>query len=158
MSLEEDGSGHFPCPPIAITVEDVCSQLRRLKVNKAPGPDGIMPRVLKVCADQLSGVLHYLFTLSLFVSKIPAIWKTYCIVPVPKKPSAKALKDLRPIALTSHVIKCFERTVLGHLRAQVSAFQDPLQFAYRGVGSYRRCTTLLVAQGAQSSRDACCIC
>ena len=42
MSLEEDGSGHFPCPPIAITVEEVCSRLRRLKVNKAPGPDGIM--------------------------------------------------------------------------------------------------------------------
>lgn len=91
-----------------------------------------MPRILKVCADQLCGVLHYMYTLSLSVSKIPAIWKTSCIVPVPKKPNAKALKDLRPIALTSHVMKCFERTVLGHLRAQVSAFQDPLQFAYRG--------------------------
>ena len=34
MSVEEDGRGHFPCPPIAITVEEVCSQLRRLKVRK----------------------------------------------------------------------------------------------------------------------------
>ena len=25
MSFEEDGSGHFPCPPIAITVEEVCA-------------------------------------------------------------------------------------------------------------------------------------
>ena len=156
MSLEEDGSCHFPCPPIVITVEEVCSQLRRLKVNKAVGPDGIMLRVLKVCADQLCGVLHYMSTLSLSVSKIPAIWKTSCIVPMPKKPNAKALKDLRRIALTSHVMKCFERTVLGHLRAQVSAFQDPLQFVYRvGVGTD---DALLVAQGVQSSRADCCIC
>ena len=69
-----------------------------------------------------------LYVLLVSVAEITAIWKTSCIVPVPKKPNAKALKD-RPIALTSHVMKCFERTVLGHLRAQVSAFQDPLQFA-----------------------------
>ncbi len=111
------------------------SQLKQLKVNKAPGPDGVVPRVLKVCADELCTVLHYLFSLSLSLSKIPDIWKTSCIVPVPKKPNARALKDLRPIALTSHVMKCFERTVLGHLKRQVCAFQDPLQFAYRaGVG------------------------
>ena len=29
MSLEEDGGGPSPCPPITITVEEVCSQLRR---------------------------------------------------------------------------------------------------------------------------------
>lgn len=134
--LQEEEGHPSLYPPVTITVEEVRSQLRKLNVNKAPGPDGIMPRVLKVCADQLCDVLHYLFTLSLSVSKVPAIWKTSCIVPVPKKPNAKALKDLRPIALTSHVMKCFERTILGHLRAQVSAFQDPLQFAYReGVGT-----------------------
>jgi len=32
-------------------------------------------------------------------------------------------------------MKCFERVVLDHLTRHVSAFQDPLQFAYRkGVG------------------------
>ena len=38
MSLEEDGGGPFLCPPITITVEEVCSQPRRLK-QKAPGWD-----------------------------------------------------------------------------------------------------------------------
>lgn len=45
------------------------------------------------------------------------------------------LANLRPIALTSHIMKCFERVLLHHLTRQVSVFLDPLQFAYRrGVG------------------------
>lgn len=55
---------------------------------------------------------------------------------MPKKPNVKAVKDFRPIALTSHVMKCFERTLLVHLRKQVQLHQNPLQFAYReGVGT-----------------------
>lgn len=84
-----------------------------------------------MCAEQLSGVLQYIFSLSLSLSKIPINWKTSCIVPVPKKPNAQELRDLRPIALTSQLMKCFERVMLGQLSKQVSAYQDPLQFAYR---------------------------
>ena len=42
-----------------------------------------------------------------------------------------SLTDLRPIALTCHIMKCFERVVLGHLKEQVAPHVDPLQFAYR---------------------------
>ena len=94
MSLEEDGAGPFSLPTITITVEGVNSQLRRLHNNRAPGHAGIIPRVLKVWADQLCGVLHHMYSLSLSVSEIPGIWKTYCIVPLPKTTNAKALKDL----------------------------------------------------------------
>ena len=50
---------------------------------------------------------------------------------MPKKPNAKGLNDLRPIALTSQLMKCFERVILCHFSKQVAAYQDPLQFAYR---------------------------
>lgn len=87
---------------------------------------------LKVCAEQLGSVLHSIFMLSLSCGKIPTMWKTSCLVPIPKKANEKCtLSNLRPIALTSHVMQCFERVVLCQLRKQVASFLDPLQFAYR---------------------------
>ncbi len=134
-SLRQSTSGDCsPC--IVIKTEEVRKQLKRIRANKAAGSDGVHPRTLKVCADQLCSVRTSVFSLSLLSTKIPAMWKTSCIVPIPKRANvSRDLANLRPIALTSHIMKCFERVVLQHLTRQVAAFLDPLQFAYRrGVG------------------------
>ncbi|KAF7710483.1 hypothetical protein HF521_009355, partial [Silurus meridionalis] len=87
------------------------------------------------CADQLCGILLYMFDLSLKLGKVPQIWKTSCVVPVPKTPRPKDFGDYRPVALTSHLMKTLERLVLTHLRPLVSPSMDPLQFAYQpGIG------------------------
>ncbi|WP_419641928.1 RNA-directed DNA polymerase, partial [Thiolapillus sp.] len=62
---------------------------------------------------------------------VPAAWKTACIVPVPKRPVISSLNDLRPVALTSAVMKVCERVVLCKLDSLVKDYTDPLQFAYR---------------------------
>ena len=62
---------------------------------------------------------------------IAFLYYTIVPVPVPKKKRVHELNDLRPIALTSQIMKCFERTILEPLALQVCPFQDPLQFAYR---------------------------
>ena len=49
---------------------------------------------------------------------------------MPKKLPVSAMNDLRPIALTSCVMKLFERCVLVNLQHQVGDFIDPFQFAY----------------------------
>ena len=41
------------------------------------------------------------------------------------------MNDLRPVALTSVIMKCFERIVLKHIKSCFSPHQDSLQFAYR---------------------------
>ncbi len=41
------------------------------------------------------------------------------------------LNDYRPVALTSVVMKSFERLVLAYLKASTGPLLDPLQFAYR---------------------------
>ena len=111
------------------------SQLRKIKARKAPGPDGISPRLLKECADQLCGVFRHLFNLSLSLEKVPALWKTSCVVPVPKTPRPKEPNHFRPVALTSHLMKTMERIILRHLRPLVGTQLDPLQFAYQpGIG------------------------
>ncbi|KAI3355457.1 hypothetical protein L3Q82_018292, partial [Scortum barcoo] len=72
-----------------------------------------------------------IFNLSLGQGRVPQLWKTSCIIPVPKKPHPGELNDFRPVALTSHVMKTMERLLLHHLRPQTHHALDPLQFAYR---------------------------
>ena len=69
--------------------------------------------------------------MSLDKCQIPSSWKTSCIIPVPKKVNISCLNDLRPVTLTSHIMKVFERLFLRKLRPLVHDFQDPLQCAYR---------------------------
>ncbi|KAI3365314.1 hypothetical protein L3Q82_010404, partial [Scortum barcoo] len=80
---------------------------------------------------------HYnvIFNLSLQIGRVPTLWKTSRIVPVPKKNRPSELNDFRPVALTSHLMKTLERLFLSLLRPQVQHAQDLLQFAYQpGVG------------------------
>ncbi|KAI3365706.1 hypothetical protein L3Q82_010151, partial [Scortum barcoo] len=114
-----------------VTTGQVKRQLEKLHQRKAAGPDGITPRILKTCASQLSPVLGHLYNLSLSQEKVPMLWKTSCLVPVPKKSRPSDPADYRPVALTSHVMKVLERLVLAQLRPQVRKFLDPLQFAYQ---------------------------
>ncbi|KAI3355351.1 hypothetical protein L3Q82_017895 [Scortum barcoo] len=109
----------------------VRNALKKNRARKAAGPDGISSRLLKSCADQLCGIFGYTFNLSLKLGRVPQLWKTSCIVPVPKTPHPKELNSYRPVALTSHLMKTLERLVLAHLRPLVSSFMDPLQFAYQ---------------------------
>ena len=43
----------------------------------------------------------------------------------------KSMNDYRPVALTSVIMKCFERLVLHHLKSVLPRNLDPFQFAYR---------------------------
>ncbi len=47
------------------------------------------------------------------------------------KPKITGLNDYRPVALTSVVMKSFERLVLAYLKASTGPLLDPQQFAYR---------------------------
>ncbi|KAM7380045.1 hypothetical protein PAMP_003369 [Pampus punctatissimus] len=118
-----------PCP--MVTSGQVKWQLERLHQQKAAGPDGITHRILKTCANQLSPVMGHLYNLSLSQQKVPLLWKTSCLVPVPKKSRPSDPAHYRPVTLTSHVMKVLERLVLAQLRPQVRMFLDPLQFAYQ---------------------------
>uniref|UniRef100_A0A1A8CJ36 Reverse transcriptase domain-containing protein n=2 Tax=Nothobranchius kadleci TaxID=1051664 RepID=A0A1A8CJ36_NOTKA len=122
-----------PSPSIAISVKekDVLRVFRKQNPRKSPGPDGVSPATLRHCAEVLSPIFTDIFTISLESCHVPACFKLSTIVPVPKKPHVTGLNDYRPVALTSVVMKSFERLVLPHLKSFTSPLLDPLQFAYR---------------------------
>ena len=72
---------------IQCTREKVESYLRNFDVNKASGPDGISPHVVKECATQLAPSLTNIFNKSFFSGLLPLDWKTANIAPIHKKNS-----------------------------------------------------------------------
>ena len=117
--------------PLTITEKDVHKLFTRLKLRKAPGPDGVSPATLMHCATQLAPVFTSIFNQSISECSVPPCFKISTIVPVPKKDRITCLNDYRPVALTSVVMKCFERLILSFLKPITDPLLDPLQFAYR---------------------------
>ena len=76
-------------------------------------------------------VVHLHLYLCLHLQRVPVLWNTTCLVPVPKTWCPSSPQDYRPVALTSHIIRTLERLVLEQLRPMVRPFTDPLQFAYQ---------------------------
>lgn len=64
------------------------------------------------------------------IISIHSLWKTSCVVCVPKVKHPTEFKDFRPIALTSYIKKTLEKLVLSYLRLKMWPFIDSLQFAY----------------------------
>lgn len=130
--LEEAKSSLKPgSSALTFRTEDVVSALRRTRERSSPGPDNISGRVLRHCAGQLGSVFRTLFQHSFDSHTVPQLWKHSTIIPIPKKTKPKTLNDLRPVALTSLVMKAMEKIIKQHIIRATDSLMDPLQFAYR---------------------------
>ncbi len=116
---------------ITVSEDEVRRVLKRVNVRKAAGHDGITGRVLRSCADQLAGLFTSIFNECLATSVVPTSFTKSVIIPVPKNNKPSCLNDYRPVALTSIVMKVFERLVKSHICSSIPVTLDPLQFAYR---------------------------
>ena len=124
-------SGQSPYDGFTINKADVKKVFTKVNVRTSVGQDGVCSKLLKMCAPQLCQVLSTLFTWSLKDGIVPGEWKTSMICPIPQNNSPSDLSDYRPIAITSVVMKCFEKIVLHHLLDLTNGMQDPFQFAYK---------------------------
>ena len=81
---------------VIISKEEVKCRLEHLKPNKAPGLDGIHPRLLKECASSLCGPLQVLFQKSLESGELPNAWKLAVVKPIFKKGSKHEVGNYIP--------------------------------------------------------------
>lgn len=119
------------CDFPAIDQKCVQSAFSKVSLKTAAGPDGLSAFVLKNCSEELSKAWFPIFQSSALCCVVPQFWKRSTIVPIAKTAAPASNKDYRPVALTSLVMKCFEKIMVGRLKAEVSQSLDPLQFAYR---------------------------
>ncbi len=117
-----------PTLAIQIIEDEVCQVFRKQKRKKTIGPDGVTPAFLKSCADQLVPIFTKIFNRPLELCEVPSCFKHSTIIPIPKKPKITGLNDYRYVALTSVVMKSFEKLVLSYLKDITGPLLDPLQF------------------------------
>ena len=96
---------------IDFTVEDIEAACSELKASSAAGADGVPACLLKTCRKELSKPLTILWRSSLDHGIIPADLLLVLISPVHKGGSRGIAKNYRPVALTSHIVKVFERVI-----------------------------------------------
>ena len=96
---------------ITFTEEDIIKAINSIPLHAAPGPDKIPAVLLRECKEQLSPVLLQIWRRSLDTGEIPEALLKQTIVPIHKKESKAIPANYRPISLTSHLIKLFERVL-----------------------------------------------
>ena len=94
---------------IDITTKDITDAINDIPNHAAPGPDKIPAVVLKECANELSEGILRIWRKSLDTGEIPEILKLQTIIPIYKKGSKTLPENYRPVSLTSHLTKVFER-------------------------------------------------
>ena len=87
-------------------IEDAIDEL---KESSSAGPDGIPVIFLKKTKDVISLPLAIILRKSLDSGEIPDIFKMACITPIHKGRERKSSERYRPVSLTSHIMKIFER-------------------------------------------------
>ena len=98
------------------SVQRICRGLRSIKsnknckknVNKAPGPDNPILKILKNFVKYFAVPLTEIFDESLQSKIFPKAWKKYKVLGIPKSVPCTLVEDLRPIALSSVVAKAQE--------------------------------------------------
>jgi len=112
----------FPPPPITspqqledflITDECILKAISAISTDSASGPDGVPAILIKNCAKELCLPLRIIWGESFEKGTVPKFYKNTFITPLYKKGDRARAVNYRPVALTSHVIKVFERVLRG---------------------------------------------
>ena len=84
---------------------------------KSPGPDGIYPAMLQHGSDAILDLVTHIYKLSITQGKVPKSWLRTKVVFIPKvgKLDYSNPKNLRPISLTSFLLKGLERLIFWYL-------------------------------------------
>ena len=97
--------------PIQVTTPGVEKLLKDLKTQKAPGPDGLTPKILKECANSIAPILTAIFQKSIATGNLPDDWLKANVTPLFKKGNRSEPGNYRPVSLTSIPCKLLEHII-----------------------------------------------
>ena len=104
-----------PLCEIEITEKEIIKAISEIPENSATTEDDIPAKVLRYCKNQLAKPIKIIWQHSFETCFIHSMYKTQIITPVHKKDSRALAANYRPISLTSHIIKIFERLIRNQL-------------------------------------------
>ena len=126
-----------------VTLDKVQTQIKKLNISKASGPDNIHAKVISELKDCLDYPLYLLYDLSLQEGKIPSQWKIANVKPLFKKGNQHIVSNYRPVSLTAVCGKILERII----RDEIVEFLEShniLSNSQHGFRTGRSCCTQLL--------------
>ena len=124
--------------------DDILQAISEILSNSACGPDGIPAILLKQCKLELCKPINLIWSESFQSGVVPKFYKASYVTPIYKKGSRAIAVNYRPVSLTSHVMKIYERI----LRKKIVSFLEanrilcPNQHGFR---SGRSCLTQMLS-------------
>jgi exonuclease III len=91
--------------------ESLENAIKELNSTSSAGPDGFPAILLKKCSSILCTPLLILWRASLDEGRVPNSLKQAIIAPIYKGGDRGSPSNYRPIALTSHIVKVFEKVI-----------------------------------------------
>nr|AEG42077.1 putative non-LTR retrovirus reverse transcriptase [Mayetiola destructor] len=140
-----DFSGAYQCilnsEEVNVSLNDIELAINSLKTKGGIGPDEISPYVIKMCVNAITWPLWLLYQKTFDTGIIPGRMKSSRVVPVFKKGKTDDIKNYRVIAISSVIMKIFERA----MRHQLTSIIEPhLSNAQHGFRAKRSVTTNLM--------------
>lgn len=102
-----------------VTAEEVALAIKKLKGNRAIGPDGLPGYIIKGCIEFFRGPLLDIFNKSLKYSTYPGFWKCSKVIPVFKNGTRHEINNYRPISIVCSVSKVFEIVIFNRIYGEV---------------------------------------
>ena len=133
-----------PINNIVINAQEIIEAIDELKSTAAPGADGIPAILLKKCKNTLALPLTTFWNECMKTSYIPQSLQTSIITPLHKGGNKSEAANYRPVALTSHIIKIYEKVIRKHLTAYLES-TGGLNKNQHGFRAGRSCLTQLLA-------------
>ena len=129
---------------IEFTEEDFIEAIDEIANNAAAGPDGFPAILLKKCKETLSKPLYLIWRSCFDNSITPVKAKENHTVPIHKGDSTAEAANYRPVALTSHLVKVFEKILRKKIIRHLDA-NDLLNQTQHGFRAGRSCLSQLIA-------------
>ena len=96
---------------LEFSISDVIEAIDDIKPSAASGPDEIPAMLLKSCKEAIAIPISLIWSHSITSGKVPDFYKFSHVCPLHKKDSRSLPANYRPISLTSHIIKIYERII-----------------------------------------------
>ena len=132
-------------PSLKLTEKDFITAIDELSHSAAAGPDGFPAILLKKCKAELCTPLMILWNKSLEHGIVPEELKSSIITPIHKGGNRSTPANYRPIALTSHLIKIFEKILRAHIVKHMNE-HNLFNENQHGFRSGRSCLSQLLEQ------------
>jgi len=123
---------------------DIAKAISEISSSSSAGEDGFPAILLKSCCESLAYPIFFVWKTSFSTGVIHKKFLTQMITPVHKKGSKANPENFRPISLTSHIVKIFERIVRDKLIEFLES-NDLLNSFQHGFRHGRSCLSELLA-------------